>query len=296
MASTRDIRRRIKSVKNTRQITKAMELVAASKMKKAQAAALAGRPYAELMANMLGAIADRVEEAQHPFLAKREIRTRGIILITSDKGLCGPLNSNVLKVVTDIKTPAKYAVIGRKGTQFIARTHRDLLADFPANDRTSFADIKIIAEFMVKQFIEGVVDTVEVIWPRFRNTLVQAPTIMTLLPLTSVKDILADLRSDAGLAATAATKTADNPMLFEPDAASVLEAILPLYINRELFQHAIDAKASEHSARMVAMKTAKDNATKLLGELTLEYNKARQAGITQEILEIAAALRTTGLG
>jgi len=289
MASTRDIRRRIKSVKNTRQITKAMELVAASKMKKAQAAALAGRPYAELMANMLGAIADRVEEAQHPFLAKREIRTRGIILITSDKGLCGPLNSNVLKVVTDIKTPAKYAVIGRKGTQFIARTHRDLLADFPANDRTSFADIKIVAEFMVKQFIEGVVDTVEVIWPRFRNTLVQAPTIMTLLPLTSVKDILADLRSDAGLAATAATKTADNPMLFEPDASSVLEAILPLYINRELFQHAIDAKASEHSARMVAMKTAKDNATKLLGELTLEYNKARQAGITQEILEIAAA-------
>ena len=289
MASTRDIRRRIKSVKNTRQITKAMELVAASKMKKAQAAALAGRPYAELMAKMLGAIADRVEEAQHPFLAKREIRTRGIILITSDKGLCGPLNSNVLKVVTDIKTPAKYVVIGRKGTQFIARTHRDLLADFPANDRTSFADIKIIAEFMVKQFIEGVVDTVEVIWPRFRNTLVQAPTIMTLLPLTSVKDILDDLRSDAGLAVTTATKSADNPMLFEPDAASVLEAILPLYINRELFQHAIDAKASEHSARMVAMKTAKDNATKLLGELTLEYNKARQAGITQEILEIAAA-------
>ena len=144
MASTRDIRRRIKSVKNTRQITKAMELVAASKMKKAQAAALAGRPYAELMEKMLGAIADRVEEAHHPFLAKREIRTRGIILITSDKGLCGPLNSNVLKVVTDIKTPAKYAVIGRKGTQFIARTHRDLLADFPANDRTSFADIKII--------------------------------------------------------------------------------------------------------------------------------------------------------
>jgi|LauGreDrversion4_1035100.scaffolds.fasta_scaffold27762_2 F-type H+-transporting ATPase subunit gamma len=289
MASTRDIRRRIKSVKNTRQITKAMELVAASKMKKAQAAALAGRPYAELMAKMLGAIADRVEEAQHPFLAKREIRTRGIILITSDKGLCGPLNSNVLKVVTDIKTPAKYAVIGRKGTQFIARTQRDLLADFPANDRTSFADIKIVAEFMVKQFIEGVVDTVEVIWPRFRNTLVQAPTIMTLLPLTSVKDIIADLHSDAGLAVTTATKSADNPMLFEPDAASVLEAILPLYINRELFQHAIDAKASEHSARMVAMKTAKDNATKLLGELTLEYNKARQAGITQEILEIAAA-------
>ncbi|MSU22268.1 MAG: ATP synthase F1 subunit gamma [Opitutus sp.] len=289
MASTRDIRRRIKSVKNTRQITKAMELVAASKMKKAQQAALAGRPYAELMASMLAALADRVEATQHPFLSQREVKTRGIILITSDKGLCGPLNSNVLKLVTDIKTPAKYAVIGRKGAQFIARTRRELLADFPANDRTSFADIKVVAEFMVKQFLDGAVDTVEIIWPRFRNTLVQVPTVMVLLPLSSVKDVIADLRSDAGLTAAPAAKAVDNQMLFEPDAATVLESLLPLYLNREVFQHALDAKASEHSARMVAMKTAKDNATKLLGDLTLEYNKARQAGITQEILEIAAA-------
>ncbi len=289
MASTRDIRRRIKSVKNTRQITKAMELVAASKMKKAQQAALAGRPYAELMAKMLAAIADRVEESQHPLLTKREVRTRGIILITSDKGLCGPLNSNLLKVVSDIKTPAKYAVIGRKGSQFIARTRRELLADFPANDRTTFSDIKVVAEFMVKQFLDGAVDTVEIIWPRFRNTLVQVPTVMPLLPLTSLHDVISDLRSDAGISATSPAKAAENQMLFEPDAASVLDTLLPLYINREIFQHAIDAKASEHSARMVAMKTAKDNATKLLGELTLEYNKARQAGITQEILEIAAA-------
>ena len=289
MASTRDIRRRIKSVKNTRQITKAMELVAASKMKKAQQAALAGRPYAELMAQMLAALADRVEESQHPFLAKREVKVRGIILISSDKGLCGPLNSNIFKLVTDIKTPAKYAVIGRKGAQFIARTRRELLVDFPANDRTTFADIKVVAEFMVQQFLAGHVDTVEVIWPRFRNTLVQVPTVMALLPLTSVKDVIVDLRSDAGLAATAAALATDSQMLFEPDAASVLESLLPLYVNREVFQHALDAKASEHSARMVAMKTAKDNATKLLGDLTLEYNKARQAGITQEILEIAAA-------
>lgn len=289
MASTRDIRRRIKSVKNTRQITKAMELVAASKMKKAQAAALAGRPYAELMAQMLGALATRVEESQHPFLAKREIRTRGIILVTSDKGLCGPLNTNVFKLVTDIKTPAKYAVIGRKGAQFIARTHRDLLADFPANDKTTFADIKVVAEFMVKQFLDGVVDTVEVIWPRFRNTLAQVPTLMPLLPLASLQEVIADLRSDAGHPAAPAPSSLENQMLFEPDASTVLDSLLPLYVNREVYQHALDAKASEHSARMVAMKTAKDNATKLLGDLTLEYNKARQAGITQEILEIAAA-------
>lgn len=288
MASTRDIRRRIKSVKNTRQITKAMELVAASKMKKAQQAALAGRHYAQLMAEMLAALATRVDESQHPFLAKRAVKTRGIILITSDKGLAGPLNANIFKVVTDIKTPAKYAVIGRKGAQFIARTHRDLLADFPANDRVRFADIKVVAEFMVKQFLNGVVDTVEVIWPRFRNTLVQVPTVMPLLPLTSVSDVIADLRSDAGHA-VALAKSVENQMIFEPDAATVLDALLPLYVNREVYQHAMDAKASEHSARMVAMKTAKDNATKLLGDLTLEYNKARQAGITQEILEIAAA-------
>jgi F-type H+-transporting ATPase subunit gamma len=288
MASTRDIRRRIKSVKNTRQITKAMELVAASKMKKAQQAALAGRAYAQLMAEMLAALATRVEETQHPFLAQRTVKTRGIILITSDKGLAGPLNANLFKVVTDIKTPAKYAVIGRKGAQFIARTHRNLLADFPANDRVRFADIKLVTEFMVKQFMEGAVDTVEVIWPRFRNTLVQVPTVMPLLPLTSVGDVIADLRADAGHPAVSA-KTVENQMLFEPNAATVLDALLPLYVNREVYQHAMDAKASEHSARMVAMKTAKDNATKLLGDLTLEYNKARQAGITQEILEIAAA-------
>jgi F-type H+-transporting ATPase subunit gamma len=290
MASTRDIRRRIKSVKNTRQITKAMELVAASKMKKAQQLALAGRPYAELMAQMLAALGDRVEEAHHPFLARREVKTRGIILVTTDKGLAGPLNANLFKLVTDIKTPANYAVIGRKGAQFLARTHRNLLADFQVSDRVTFAEVKVVAEFMVKQYLDGVVDTVEIIWPRFRNTLVQVPTILPLLPLTSVKDVIADLRSDAGHTAAVTTPAATtNQMLFEPSAASVLEALLPLYINREIYQQVLDAKASEHSARMVAMKTAKDNATKLLGDLTLEYNKARQAGITQEILEIAAA-------
>ena len=289
MASTRDIRRRIKSVKNTRQITKAMELVEASKMKKAQQAALAGRAYAELMAEMLAALADRVEESHHPFLARREIKVRGIILFTSDKGLCGPLNANLFKIVTEIKTPAKYVVVGRKGAQFIARTKRDLLADFPASDKTAFAEIKSVTEFMVKQYLEGVVDTVEVIWPRFRNTLVQVPTCMPLLPLSSVKDVIADLHADAGVVEVPAARQIENQMLFEPDPAAVLEALLPLYVNREVFQHALDAKASEHSARMVAMKTAKDNATKLLGDLTLEYNKARQAGITQEILEIAAA-------
>jgi F-type H+-transporting ATPase subunit gamma len=289
MASTRDIRRRIKSVKNTRQITKAMELVAASKMKKAQQAALAGRPYAELMAQMLSALGDRVDDAQHPFLVKREVKTRGIILVTSDKGLAGPMNANLFKLVTEIKTPTKYAVIGRKGAQFIARTHRNLLADFSVTDRVAFSEVKVVAEYMVQQYMDGVVDTVEILWPRFRNTLIQVPTLMQLLPLSSVKDLITDLRADAGLAAQTVKSGMDQQMLFEPNPETVLNALLPLYLNREVHQQVLDAKASEHSARMVAMKTAKDNATKLLGDLTLEYNKARQAAITQEILEIAAA-------
>ncbi|ACB74164.1 ATP synthase F1 subunit gamma [Opitutus terrae] len=288
MASTRDIRRRIKSVKNTRQITKAMELVAASKMKKAQQAAVAGRPYAELMAQMLATLGDRVEEAQHPFLVQREVKTRGIILITTDKGLAGPLNANLFKLVTDIQSPAKYVVVGRKGAQFIARTRRDLLAEFQVSDRAAFAEVKVVVEFMTKQFIDGVVDSVEVIWPRFKNTLVQIPTIAQLLPLRGVQHAVESLQHGTGVSAPR-SPAVEAQMLFEPDPVSVLSALLPLYINREVYHQVLDAKASEHSARMVAMKTAKDNATKLLDDLTLEYNKARQAGITQEIIEIAAA-------
>lgn len=287
MASTRDIRRRIKSVKNTRQITKAMELVAASKMKKAQQAALAGRPYTQLMAGMLATLAHRVEESQHPFLTERPVRTRGILLVTTDKGLCGPLNANLFKLVTDIRTPVKFYVIGRKGAQFISRTHRDMVADFQVTDRTGFNEVKPVAEFMVRHFLEGIIDTIEVIYPRFRNTLVQEPTLRPVLPLANLQEFVAHARTEASPGAGRGPDT--RQMLFEPNAQQVLEALLPFYVNRHLYQLVLSAKASEHSARMVAMKTAKDNATNLLGDLTLEYNKARQAAITQEILEIAAA-------
>jgi len=287
MASTRDIRRRIKSVKNTRQITKAMELVAASKMKKAQAAALAGRPYTQLMADMLAALATRVDESHHPFLTQREVKTRGILLVATDKGLCGPLNANLFKLVTDIKTPVKFYVIGRKGAQFIARTKRAMVADFTISDRVTFAEVKVASEFMIAQFLEGVIDTIEVIYPRFKNTLIQESVVRPVLPLHSLKEFVAAVQADTGTVRV--PHADDREMLFEPSANQVLEALLPFYVNRQIFQFVLSAKASEHSARMVAMKTAKDNATKLVGELSLEYNKARQAAITQEILEIAAS-------
>lgn len=287
MASTRDIRRRIKSVKNTRQITKAMELVAASKMKKAQQVALAGRPYTQVMARMLSVLAGKVEESQHPFLVHRPVRTRGILLITTDKGLAGPLNANLFKVVTEIKTPARFYVIGRKGSQFIARTHRDMVADFTVTDRVAFNEVKVVTELLVQHYLEGLIDTVEVVYPRFKNTLVQEPILRPVLPLTNLHDFIAHAEHEAAQSGRPAEETRE--ILFEPSPKEVLEALLPFYVNRHVYQLVLSAKASEHSARMVAMKTAKDNATKLLGDLTLEYNKARQAGITQEILEIAAA-------
>lgn len=286
MASLRDIRRRIKSVKNTRQITKALELVAASKMKKAQQAALAGRPYANLMADMLASLAGRVEDIfEHPFLIKRTVKTRGILLVTTDIGLAGGLNANVFKAVSEIKTPAKYVAVGRKGAQFLARSRRDLVADFTISDRVPFSDVKIVVEFMVKMYLEGTIDTIEVIYSRYKNTLVQEPTVRPLLPLTNVREFIAQHRTGGD----GKKFTDDRDMVFEPNVKSVLEALLPFYVNRWVYQMMLSAKASEHSSRMVAMKTAKDNATKLIGDLTLEYNKARQAGITQEILEIAAA-------
>ena len=291
MASTRDIRRRIKSVKNTRQITKAMELVAASKMKRAQNAALAGRPYANLLANMLGALAPRVDASLHPFLQPREVKTRGILLVTTDKGLCGPLNANLFKLVTEIKTPAKFVVVGRKGSQFLARTRRDVIADFAVHDRVPFAEVRKIGEFMTQLFLEGTVDTIEVIYPRFKNTLVQEPVVRPVLPLDNLREFIGHLHEHDHQAH--ADYADARQMLIEPNPQRVLEALLPFYVNRHLYQLVLSAKASEHSARMVAMKTAKDNATKLLGDLTLEYNKARQAAITQEILEIAAAQYAT---
>jgi F-type H+-transporting ATPase subunit gamma len=207
-----------------------------------------------------------------------------------DKGLCGPLNANLFKLVMDIKTPAKFVVVGRKGAQFLARSRRDVIADFGVHDRVPFAELKVIGEFMIKLFLEGTIDTIEVIYPRFRNTLVQDPVLRPVLPLANLKEFQDKLRETGGDNGALPEDTRD--MIFEPSPQAVLEALLPFYVNRYLHQLALSAKASEHSARMVAMKTAKDNASKLLDDLTLDYNKARQAAITQEILEIAAGQAT----
>ncbi len=290
MANTRDIRNRIKSVKNTAQITRAMQLVAASKMKKAQALALQGRSYAGALLRILADLDSRLEGEQkwHPFLAERETRRRGVLLITTDRGLCGPLNSNLFRHIVGMEQdpPIRWFNIGRKGRQFLTRTRRDLAADFTVSDGASYAEVRPIVEAMVKQFTEGGIDTIEVLYPRFYNTLTQEPLLVPLVPLSSLGDFVAEQRAQNG---DEEESSDEREMIFEPDPRSVVSEILDLYIRKAIYQFVLGAKASEHSARMVAMKAATDNARNLVDDLTLEYNKARQAAITQEILEISAA-------
>jgi F-type H+-transporting ATPase subunit gamma len=287
MPNLKEIRTRIKSVKNTRQITKAMELVAASKMKKAQQSALSGQPYAALLAETLAHISTRIEELDHPFFEEREVKTRGIILVTTDRGLCGPLNGNLIREVQKIEGPAKFVSVGRKGKQFLSRSSRDLLADFEIGDAVQYTKIKQVTEFMIEKYLAGEVDTVEVWYPRYINILIQSPTKAKLLPIAGLGEMITELR---GKNATPFEASGDDRNFkFEPDPKTILNDLLPLFVIRQVYQAVLSARASEHSARMVAMKTAKDNANKLLDALTLQFNKARQAAITQEILEIAAA-------
>jgi len=287
MPNTREIRRRIKSVKNTRQITKAMELVAASKMKKAQQTALSGEPYAALLAEALSHLSTRIDDVEHPFFEEREVKTRGILVVTTNRGLCGPLNSNLFREIAKIKDDVKYVSIGKKGTQFLSRAGKDLEADFIIDDSVPFLKVKQIIEFMVEKYEAGEIDTVEILYPHFVNTLIQQPSLVKLLPITNLDDMITELRGKN--AEPFKPLDDDRRFKFEPDPITVLNSLLPLFVNREAYQAILSAQAAEHSSRMVAMKTAKDNATKLLDDLTLVYNKARQAAITQEILEIAAA-------
>jgi len=283
-ANTRDIRRRIKSVKNTAQITKAMQMVAASKMRKAQQRALAGRPYAELLNKVIVSVRDRVESEAHPLLEQREVKKELVILISTDKGLCGALNTNLFREAgTFDPSITQFIASGRKGVAWSARNKRDLVADFALGDTPTFAQCKAVSKMALEKFLSGEVDKVTVVYTHFVNTLAQQPVKQVLLPISELE--LPGAKAEA----TAESSDPAGAYLFEPNAASVLDAILPFYVHHELYEMILDARASEQSARMVAMKSATDNAKQLVKDLTLEYNKVRQAGITTEILEIATA-------
>jgi F-type H+-transporting ATPase subunit gamma len=291
-ANTRDIRRRIKSVKNTAQITKAMQMVAASKMRRAQAAALAGRPYAERLNAVLSTLrpADG-SDLSHPLLTQREGGKELVIVVATDKGLCGALNTNLFREVSKFD-PANtiFVTIGRKAAQFLLRGQRSLQAEFELRDNFLFREAQQISRFALEKFQSGEVSRVTVAYTDFVNTLVQVPKTRTVLPVTSLEATIE--AQPQGQAVQAATPTAvgdTSDYKFEPDINTLLGSILPHFVHFQVYQMALDSRASEHSARMVAMKNATDNAKQLIKDLTLEYNKVRQASITTEILEIATA-------
>lgn len=282
----REIRNRIKSVKSTGQITRAMQLVASSKMKRAQDSARAGRAYAELLGEILDTAQAKVGEFSHPLLTKRDVKVRGILLVTPDKGMAGALNGNLIRLAAEQKD-AVFVCIGRKGAQALARSGRKVLADFPVTDRASFAEVRPAAEYLLKAFTEGTVDTVEVLFAHFKNTMVQTPRVQQLLPADTLVNQAREFRAKLGLPEPK-IEDDERDMLFEPSAAAILDQLPALFFKQAVHQAVLESKASEFSARMVAMKAATDNAKKIGAALSLEYNKARQAAITQEILELTA--------
>ena len=293
-ANTRDIRRRIKSVKNTSQITKAMQMVAAAKMRKAQMRALSGRPYAEELSKMLAALALAGGSAElHPLLQERpEVKRELVLVIATDKGLCGALNTNLFREVGRFD-PAKttFVSIGRKAAQFLGRMKRDLGAEFELKEAFTFLESKQASKFVMEKFLAGEVDKVSVAFTDYISTINQKPTIKTILPVTNFE--LSDLEGEQGSKKVeAAANTTDY--IFEPSASAVLEGLVPHYVHFAVYQMVLESRASEHSARMVAMKNATDNAKQLIKDLTLQYNKVRQAAITTELLEITTAQMALG--
>ena len=297
-ANTRDIRRRIKSVKNTSQITKAMQMVAAAKMRKAQVAALAGRPYAELLNRVLKAVSARSEDQTHELLVSREVKKELVLLISTDKGLCGALNTNLLREAGQFD-PDKtvFVAVGRKGMQWLSRAKRSVLADFEMKENVHFLESKAVSKFAMEKFTSGEIDKVTVLFTDFVNTLTQVPKARTVLPIESL-EVASGIEGRNG-ASTAGTSGQQDAQVaveyaFEPGVSEVLGGILPHYVHYQVYQMMLDARASEHSARMVAMKNATDNAKQLIKDLTLEYNKIRQASITTELLEISTAQMALG--
>jgi F-type H+-transporting ATPase subunit gamma len=283
MHSPRDLRRRIHSIGNTAQITKAMQMVAASKMRKAQEAALAGRPFVRVLYAIQREATTHMGKFTHPLLEKREVRKRALILIAGDKGLCGALNTNVFRLAAEFDSESTvFITAGRKAAQFIARTRRQLLADFPYHDTPQFTEARAIAAFARDLFLKKEVDEVRVVATRFVNTLTQHPVCLEYLPVGEIKSLkIPGVRTEEQLA----SDTTES--LFEPSPEALMSYLLSHYLDIFIYQVLLNAKASEQSARMVSMKNATDSAENLIRDLTLEYNKLRQGNITNELLEIA---------
>lgn len=295
MANLRDIRRRIKSVKNTAQITRAMQLVAAAKMKKAQDQALAGREYADQLNQVLVNLKENVDEESHALLEKRDGEKTLILVISTDKGLCGGLNTNLLKKVRlEQNEQTEFTTVGKKLRMQLEKTDDVIKADFVVNDPVAFSEARPIAKMLTDEFLEGNYDKIKVCFTNFVSTLNQEAHCSQLLPIDA--STLAEKQDYEGVGkdeikATDHASAMSKDYEFEPSPEAVLDTLLPQYLNFQIYQMILESRASEHSARMVSMKSATDNANNMIDDLTLDYNKLRQAAITSELLEITTAMK-----
>jgi len=281
MASQRDIRRRIGAVKNIKQITRAMQFVAASKLKRAQDATLSSRPYSQKIDEVLADLAAVLDAETHPLLARREGGRRLFVVITTDRGLAGPLNTNTtrfaLKEILDHEGDLTVVTVGRKGRDALRRARVPMEAHFAGfGDRPSFADVTPLTRLITDDYLAGTYAEIDLVYPKFVSTLVQRPVLEQLLPIQPSTD------TDG---------IPGNQFIFEPNPATVLRQILPRYVATRVFQAILETTASEMSSKMVAMKNATENAEELIEDLTLSYNKVRQANITREMIEIASGAR-----
>lgn len=287
MAGGKEIKSKIGSINNTRKITSAMEKVAVSKMRKAQDRVAATRPYAEGMRKVIGNVANGSLEYRHPYLAEREVKRVGYIVISTDRGLCGGLNTNEFKKVAlelkswkDKGVDAQFAVIGNKATAFFKRFGGKVVAaQAGSGDVPRLADVIGSVKVMLQAFNEGRIDRLFLVYNKFVNTMKQEPVIDQLLPLPK-----ADIEQ----------KAHNWDYLYEPDPQPIIDMLLDRFVESQVYQGVVENSASEHAARMVAMKAATDNAGNLMDDLKLVYNKARQAAITQELSEIVAGAAAVG--
>ncbi len=280
MASTQKIRQRIRSIQNTVKITKVMEMIAASRMRRAQERALMARPYAEKMQAVLANLAAQLQagDGLHPLLSKRPVNKIAIIHITSDRGLCGGLNINVNHLsgnfILSQDVEVGIIAVGKKGRDFMSRAERGIIAEFLGlGDKPSIEDVRAIARLVIDDYTNGSIDHVKVVYPKFVSTTMQEPTMEELLPVTPNPDLSGNVQ-----------------YIYEPTAGDVLDQLLPRYVEMGIYHALLETIASEQSARMVAMRNATDNANEMIEDLTLEYNKARQNMITTELLEITGGV------
>ena len=271
-----------------------MQMVAASKMRKAQQAAIASRPYAEELSRLLRPFIDMLgdeDRAPHPLMDSREVKRELVLVLSTDKGLCGALNTNLFRELSQFD-PAKtdFVCVGRKGAQFLVRSKCSVIAEFDLKDNFSFHHAQTVAKFCMEEYMKGKVDRITVAYSDFVNTLTQIPSTRIVAPVHSF-DIGATALDGKNDETSAAKITPPDvtEYLLEPNKDTLLDELLPHFVFFKIYHLVLESRASEHSARMVAMKNATDNAKQIIKDLTLEYNKIRQASITTEILEIATA-------